>query len=283
MQRSTSHVSPNIRPWLFTTAIVVVFVWLYLPAMNEFIYDWWHDDNYSHGFLIPVISGYLLWRKRDELRSLERTQAPAGAALVAVGLLLQLLGTAAAEWYAVRFSMIVVMSGLVWYFFGTAMLRATWFPIAFLVFAIPVPYTLYRMATFPLQLFSTQMTHGVLAGAGVPALREGNLIHLSGYSLEVVEACSGLRSMITLSALAALFGYLHEGGRASRLVLFCCAIPIAIIANIFRLLVTVLGAAFVSPQFADGFLHEVSGLLVFMVGLTLLYLCERGLAWIGKR
>ncbi len=269
--------------WLPVSALAAVFVLLYWPALNEFVYDWWHDDNYSHGFLIPLISGYLIWQKREVLQNVEIRQNRWGLVLLGFGLALNILGSAAAEWYSVRFSMIPTLMGLVLYFGGSAMLRLVWFPIAFMVFAIPLPYTLFRTLTFPLQLFSTKVTHHLITAAGVPALRQGNILHLPGYSLEVVEACSGLRSMITLSALAAVFAYMTPGGPVRKLLLFSAAIPIAIVANIVRLLVTCLGALLISSSFAEGFLHEFSGVLVFLVGLTLFFMIGSLLEWIGKK
>ncbi len=270
----------SLLPLLLLALAVIL---LYLPAINEFVYDWWHDDNYSHGFLIPVISGYLLWQKRKVLQNVEIRQNRWGLLLLVFGLALNILGSAAAEWYSVRFSMIPTLMGLVLYFGGTGMLRLVWFPIAFMVFAIPLPYTLFRTLTFPLQLFSTKVTHHLITAIGVPALRQGNILHLPGYSLEVVEACSGLRSIITLSALAAAFAYMTPGGPVRKLLLFSAAIPIAIFANIVRLLVTCFGALLISSSFAEGFLHEFSCVLVFLVGLALFFMIGSLLEWIGKK
>lgn len=273
----------NLKAWTPVLLVAGVFIFLYWPALNEFVYDWSHDDNYSHGFLIPVISGYLLWQKKEAILQAEYGRNGLGLAVVIVGLLLNILGTAAAEWFTVRFSMILVLLGLVWYLAGSQVLRLTWFPIAFLVFAIPIPYTIFRTLTFPLQLFSTKVTHEIITAAGIPALRQGNILHLQNYSLEVVEACSGLRSIITLSALSAVFAYMSPGGPVQRSTLFVMAVPIAIVANIFRLLVTTFGALLISSSFAEGFLHEFSGLLVFMVGLTLLFISGAVIKWIGTR
>ncbi len=273
----------SFKSWLPLFLLALAVILLYWPAINEFIYDWWHDDNYSHGFLIPLISGYLLWQKRQALQNVEIRQNRLGLVLLVFGLALNILGSAAAEWYSVRFSMIPTLMGLVLYFGGSAMLRLVWFPIAFIVFAIPLPYTLFRTLTFPLQLFSTKVTHHLITAVGVSALRQGNILHLPGYSLEVVEACSGLRSMITLSALAAVFAYMTPGGAVRKLFLFSAAIPIAITANIVRLLVTCLGALLISSGFAEGFLHDFSGVLVFLVGLTMFFITGSLLEWIGKK
>ncbi|MFQ5753370.1 MAG: exosortase/archaeosortase family protein, partial [bacterium] len=185
--------------------------------------------------------------------------------------------------YSVRFSMIIVIAGMVLYLSGSAYLREVLFPIAFLVFAIPLPYTLFRSMTFPLQLFSTKATYSILTIFGIPALRQGNIIHLTNYSLEVIEACSGLRSIITLSALAAIFSYFSAGGMSKKVFMLGMSIPVAMAANVIRLLVTVFGALIFGPNFAEGFLHEFSGILVFLVGLAMLFFLGSMMKWIGRK
>ena len=259
-------------PLVLLTAVLILLYW---PALQEFLYDWWHDDNYSHGFLIPVISGYLLWKKRDKIKAIEKQGHWAGLIFIIAGLGLTVLGTAAAEWYSVRFSMILVLLGLVLFLAGPKMFKETWFPIVFLIFAIPLPYTIFRTLTFPLQLFSTKVTYVLATNLGVTALRQGNIILLPNYSLEVVEACSGLRSIIVLSALAAIYSYMISGGVLKKTTLFLMAIPIAIFANIVRLMITVFGAQIIGKEFAEGFLHELSGLVVFLTGLFLFFLTEK--------
>ena len=271
------------RSYLPAGVIGLVTLLLYWRAMQEFVYDWSHDDNYSHGFLIPVISAYVLWRKRTEIRDARKKSNVLGLFVLITGLGLNLLGTAAAEWYSVRFSLILVLLGMVLYLWGGQILRQVWFPIVFIIFAIPLPYTLFRTLTFPMKLFSTTVTHHLLAALGIPVLQQGNLLQLPGYTFEVVEACSGLRSVIVLSALAAVVAYMSSGGRTKKIFLFSLSVPIAIAANIVRLMVTALGALLISGDFAEGFLHEFSGLLVFMVGLSSLLIISGALTWIGNR
>jgi len=259
-------------PFALTILVFVGVVVLYWPAINEFIYDWSNDDNYSHGFLIPFISAYLLWQKKDELISVEKKVQPLGLLFLLSGLGLNILGTAAAEWFTLRFSLILVLLGIVIFLWGFKLFAKVWFPIVFLAFSIPLPYTLFRTLTFPLQLFSTKVTAAIISGLGVPLLREGNIIHVPGYSLEVVEACSGMRSIITLSALSAVFANMSSGGSVRKIFVFFLAVPIAVIANVFRLLITTIGAMVVSPSFAKGFLHDFSGMLVFIIGLTFFFM-----------
>jgi len=268
----TTKTQNSLLPLVLLSSVLVLLYW---PALKEFVYDWWHDDNYSHGFLIPFISAYFLWQKREQIKSADIRPHWMGLTILLVGLALAVIGTAAAEWYSVRFSIILVLLGIVLFLGGPSILKTVWFPIVFLLFAIPLPYTLFRKLTFPLQLFSTEVTHTIITALGMSALKQGNLIHLPNYSLEVVEACSGLRSIITLSALAAMFSHLSSGGIIKKTILFATAIPIAITANIVRLLVTVMGALIIGPTFAEGFLHDFSGLLVFLTGLFLFFCSEK--------
>lgn len=275
MQVSAKRVSTI----LFLCLFVAAFTFLYWSALKEFVYDWSHDDNYSHGFLIPLISVFILWQKRERLKNTKCEVNLLGFFVLVCGLALAILGTASAEWYMLRFSIIVVLSGVVLYLLGMNSYKEVWFPIAFLIFAIPLPYVLFRSLTFPLQLFSTKVTYGIISWLGVSALREGNLILLPNYTLEVVDACSGLRSLITLSGLAALFAYYSGEKPHLKIIIFLIAIPVALTANIFRLIVTVLGALLISTDFADGFIHEFSGVFVFFIGLCTFFVIVRLLKW----
>jgi len=263
MNISSNRISRSAPGILLTTALFLLF----LPAINELVFDCSTDDNYSHGFLIPIISGFFLWQKREEISKAKKQVEPLGALVLLTGLGLTVFGTAAAEWFTLRVSLVVVILGIVTYLYGREVLRLTWFPIVFLLFAIPLPYTIFRSLTFPLQLFSTKVSGSILSAIGIPLLREGNILHVPGYSLEVVEACSGLRSMITLSVVAAAFSHILNGGPIKKILLLTLAVPVSVAANIFRLLVTTLGAMLISPSFADGFLHDFSGMIVFTMGL----------------
>ena len=256
------------QKWLIIAFIFILFIIIYWPVIKELMYDWSHDDNYSHGFLIPVISLYFVWQKKELLLiDHQRTGRMWGLAILIFGLLMYIVGTAAAEWFITRVSLLVVLAGIVIYLWGTAVGRKVWFPILFLFFMIPLPYVIYYAMTFPMQLLSTKAAAFVLKLSGFTILRQGNIIHLPNYALEVVEACSGLRSLMTLSALGAAMAYLTQRNLFTGLVLFLTAIPIAIIANVIRIIITAIGAYLISPKFADGFLHEASGLVVFSVGL----------------
>jgi exosortase len=249
---------------------VVLFA-IYLPVFIELVDDWKRDSNYSHGFLVPLVSLYLLWRKRRELAAIPGKITLTGLWVIAAGLFLLLVGTAGAEYFTVRLSFVVLLFGLVWYFGGTRLAKATSVPIWYLVLAIPIPYVIYFAAAFPLQILGTKITTALLHLIGLPCIRQGNIIHLQGYSLEVVEACSGLRSLVSLLALSGVYAYLTQKTTLKKLILFASAVPIALIANVFRIFITALGAYAISPKLAEDFLHELSGLLVclFVFGAIL--------------
>ncbi len=263
--------------------LLLIAILLYLPALREFLYDWYHDDNYSHGFLIPFVSGYLVWQKREVLRAFEIKSNIFGLVILIFGLAIFTIGTAGAEWFVTRVSLIIVLAGILLYLFGKEIIKSIWFPIVFLIFMIPIPYVIYYGLAFPMQIFSTELAFGSLKLIGFSALRQGNIIHLPNYSLEVVAACSGLRSLISLSALSAVFAYITQRSSLKRSVLFLSAVPIAIIANVFRLFVTAIGAVIIGPEFAEGFLHEFSGLLVFVTAIILLIIEGGILNWIGRK
>ena len=254
-------------------AVFGLFIIIYLPVLSGLVTEWYNDDNYSHGFLIPLISGFLIWKKRAHLKELVNPKGDhVGLILVLMGMGLFVLATAAAEYYTLRFSMVITLYGLVWYLLGRKVAIEAWFEILFLVFMIPLPYVLYYSATFPMQLFATKVTVKMLNIIGMSAVRQGNIIHLPGYSLEVAEACSGLRSLISLLALGAVYARISQKGLPRQIILFLSTIPIAIAANVFRILFTTVGAYTVSRELAEDFLHELSGMMVFIVAFIMLFL-----------
>lgn len=263
--------------------LVGIFLILYLPVLINLVTDWDQDANYSHGFLIIPISAYLIWKKRAELKEVHLETCNWGLLLMLGSLLLFIGGVAGMEFFTTRVSMIGLLAGVILYLAGWRFLRAIWFPLAFLLFMIPVPYILYYSATFPLQLLGTKVASGVIGLLGIPHLRQGNIIHLpDNYSLEVAEACSGLRSLVTLLALAALIAYFFQRTKPRALILFFSAIPIAIAANIFRITVTAIGAYGISRKFAEDYIHELSGMIVFAFSLICLLILS-SLLRMGRR
>ena len=244
----------------------------YLPALFDLISDWYNDPNYSHGFLVPAISGYLIWKKREELSEIGQSVRTSGIFIIIAGIFLFIIGNAASEYFTVRFSLVLTLFGLVLFYFGPGIIRRTWFEIAFLLFMIPIPYVIYFSVTFPMQLLASKVTVFLLEGLGMAVIRQGNIIHLAGHSLEVAEACSGLRSLISLLALGAVYGYLTQPRFSGKVILFLSTIPIAVLGNVFRVFLTSLIVYAYDIDVTVEPTHTILGASVFVVAFIMLFI-----------
>ena len=261
----------TVKPFGWQGLLLVgVLLALYAPVLRILLEQWYHDPDYSHGFLVPLLSAYLIWQRRDRLREVPRRPSHWGMVIVFGALGLLVLGSLGAELFLTRFSLLCTICGLVVYFCGGAMLRALAFPMAFLLFAIPIPGVVYNEIVFPLQFIASKFATWTLETLNLfPIMREGNVLILPGMSLEVVEACSGIRSLMSLLALAAGFGYVVERNTIARWILFLAMIPLAIISNGTRVMLTAIMANYMGPQAAEGFMHEFSGWVIFVVATAL--------------
>ena len=273
MEHSMNSIMANVYSHLknhkFTYIILLLIVLFNIPVFIDLVRDWIRDDNYSHGFLIIPISVFLFYRRRKGL-TFPAVSSNWGIALFVVGAIGMIFGVAASEYFTTRFSLVLIITGLSLYYLGKANFRKVWFSFFFLLFMIPIPAVIYYSATLPMQLFASKVTDNLLHLIGVPSVRQGNIIYLKEYTLEVAEACSGLRSLSTLMALGALYGNLTLTGKIRPIILFFSTIPIAIIANIIRLLFTAIGAYAVSTKLAEDFLHGLSGMMVFISALIII-------------
>lgn len=255
---------------------------LYGPVLKLLVLDWWQDPNYGHGFFVPLFVGYILWQERSRWRAVSRQPSNWGllAMLGAIGLLM--VGSLGAELFTSRFSLLVLLGGMVLFLAGWEMLRAVSFPLGFLFFMIPLPTIIYNEATLPLQLLASRLAVHFLQIFQVPALREGNLIFLPNYTLEVVEACSGIRSLMSLLTLAVAYGYWIQERSWMRITLVIMMAPIAIISNGLRIFGAGVLAYRVAPQTAEGFFHLFSGWLVFLCALLFMLLAHRLLRHLAR-
>ena len=259
------------QPAYLTYLPFAALVAVYLPALYELIVTWSQDSNYSHGFLVPLVSLYLVWQKRATLSATPKSIDKGGLALVVFGILLFVIGNGGAEYFTVRVSFVLCLFGLVWYLFGRGIVKQVWFELAFLLFMVPIPYVIYYSLTFPMQLLASKITAGTLSAIGMQVVREGNILNLAGgTALEVAEACSGMRSLMSLLALGALFAYMTQKRFAGKVLLFASTVPIAVAANVFRVFVTALLATTVTPDVTAEPLHSLMGLSVFVVSFILL-------------
>ena len=248
---------------------------LYWSIVRDMAVNWWDDPNYSHGFLVPVFSGYLVWLKRGQLRSIRPQPNWVGFIILLAGIATLILGAAGAENYLMRSSAIIVLAGLVLFHFGTKLFRSVAFALAFLIFMVPLPQIIFNAVTFPLQTVAAESATRALDLLGVPVLRDGNVIHLSHVSLGVSEACSGIRSLISLLAIAVAWGYLSLPSLTARALLVAVAVPVAIVANTSRIVTTGLIAQWVGIRYAEGFFHISAGLVAFLVACAFLLIAHR--------
>ena len=264
------------RSWLWLVAgLVVLVAFLYYSILGFLVQDWWTDPNFSHGFFVPAFSIFVIWQRRKVLASIPVDPSWSGLGIIVLALLVYLLGVIGAELFLSRSSFILLLAGLVIYFLGWGYFRALMFPWAFLFLMVPLPTLVLSEVTFPLQFFASKLASSLLALVGVPVLREGNIIQLPTMSLEVVEACSGIRSLVSLVTLAVIYGYLMESGRAFRVILALAAVPIAIAANSLRVMGTGLLGLYWGPEKAEGFFHTFSGWVIFILALGMLFALHR--------
>ena len=259
--------------WGPVLLIAALLALLYFKIAIKLIYDWYDLPDFSHGFLIPFFAAYLVWDNRVALRSTPIQPTWNGIWLVALGLFELLVGIFGADLFFQRTSFILLAIGLIWTLLGSRMLGRLKFVLFVLCLAIPLPTILFNQITFPLQLFASHIASNLLPlwPLNVPVLQEGNVINLPSTDLEVAQACSGIRSLMSLFTVAVIYGYFLERSTARRVVLALSSIPIAITANVARIVVTGLFVQYWDPQKALGFFHDFQGWLMFIVSLVCLY------------
>ncbi|HEX3969473.1 MAG TPA: exosortase, partial [Edaphobacter sp.] len=240
-------------------------------------YDWYTIPDYSHGFLIPLFAAFLIWDKRKTLNATPIRQTWSGIILVVLSIAVLILGVYGVELFTARMSFIFLLAGLIWTFFGWAMLKELRFALLVLVLAIPFPAIVFNHITFPLQLLASRVASDILPVLGVPTLHEGNVIELPIMKLEVAEACSGIHSLMSLFTLAVFYGYFLEKTTRRRVLLALASIPIAVAANVVRIVGTGLCVQYWDPSKALGFFHEFSGWVMFVVSLVCLLLVHRAM------
>ena len=291
-----------------TFAILSALVFVYATVLVGLTHAWWTDENYSHGLLIPFVIGYILWVERDQLR--QRKYKPSmlwGGAAILLALFALWTGVAGAELFMQRASLVLMLAGVVVYFWGGSLLRLVWVPLCLLLLAIPIPTIIFNKIAFPLQLFASRCAVWSMRLFDIPVLRQGNVIELMPLNsletkkLEVVEACSGIRSLMTLMTLAVVFAYFSfprssngsgngdKSGKRQRFgslrkwgvwrttLLVMSAVPIAILTNALRVSGTGILARYYGVEIADGFFHSFSGWVIYIAAFVLLFAFARGL------
>ena len=259
------------------------FAILYRDVIAKLVQDWWVDDNYSHGFLIVPLALYLAWERRHRFTRAMGRPALSGLGLVIVSLGVLVAGVLGSELFLTRISLLGVLAGALWYLYGFQHLRIMLFPLVFLLLMIPIPAIIFNQIAFPLQLLASRSGEMALVTWGIPVLREGNVIQLVNTSLEVADACSGIRSLISLLTLGIVYGYFMDPRLWSRFFLAFAAIPLAVVANAVRVAGTGIAAHYYGAEAALGFFHTFSGWLLFLVAFLLLIALHRALLFIAPR
>jgi len=249
--------------------VVLAGAWLYSGVVAGLVHDWIHDENYSHGFLIVPLAAYFVWERRARLRSVRPRPTALGLVLVLASLAMLVAGVLGAEFFLARVSLIGVIAGTVLFLAGWEWLRVVAFPIAFLILMVPIPAIVFNQIAFPLQLFASRFGVSAMRLCSVPVLREGNVIILANTTLEVAEACSGIRSLVSLLTLGLVYGYFADSRLWVRVVIAASTVPIAIVANGLRVAGTGVLAHYLGPDVAQGFFHTFSGWLVFVAAFGL--------------
>lgn len=266
---------PGARTALVWLALLAGLAVLYRDVIPALVQAWWTDDNYSHGFLIPPLAAYLAWERRYRFAAVQISGSVTGLVVVLGSLLVLATGVLGIELFLMRISLVGVVAGSVLFLYGWARFRVMGFPLLLLLLMIPLPAIIFNQIAFPLQLVASQFGETVIRAFAIPVLREGNVLVLPNITLEVAEACSGIRSLVTLLTLGIVFAYFVETRIWARSVIVASTVPVAIIANGLRVAGTGVAARYVGVAAAEGFLHEFSGWLVFVVAFSLILLLQR--------
>jgi len=260
----------TLKQGIQVAGVFVLFAATFYPVYPEWFSTLWNQADNSHGLLVPFVSLGLIWIGRDRLRQDEVSTSGAGLVLMACSLGVYLLALVGGVAVMTRIMFVFSLAGMILFLFGWNVFRPLVFPLFFLLFMVPVPVSVIGLVTLPLQSFATRLSSEVIQYCSIPVLREGNMLYFVNSQLEVAEACSGIRSLVAMVMLGTLFGYLSRQPLWIKGLLLLSTVPVAMFANILRISGTGVLAHFFGDQVARGFLHEFSGLAVFIFGFLLL-------------
>jgi len=267
---SSERGQPRLQAFAVVLILAALLGAVYWKILGALVTQWRDDPNYSHGFLVPLFCLYLVWQQRAALRTLSWRGSLVGIPVILTGIGLLLFGDLGAENFLMRSSLIVIVAGLILFHLGLQVFRALLFPLGFLFFMVPLPGVIFYAVTFPLQRLAAEQAAWTLDVLGIPVLLDGNIIHLAQLSLGVTEACSGIRSMISLLAGAMAWAYLLLPGGWSMAVFAAATVPITIFANAARVVLTGLIGQHFGVEYASGFFHEFAGWAIFIFAFACL-------------
>lgn len=262
---------PRPIPWIAIAWFGALLIAGSFPILRHLVEQWLTDDDTTHGFFVPLVAGWIAWERRRQLLSIDFKPAWWGVGVMVWGGIQQYIGWLGAELFLQRTSVLILLMGALLVIGGTALVRALTFPLFLLLFMIPIPAVIYNQITFPLQLFASRVAELSLSFLGYPVLRDGNILELASQKLSVAEACSGIRSLMSLSFLSLVYAYFFDKRVWMRWVLLGATIPIAIIANAGRVTITGILSE-INPELARGFFHELEGYVIFIIAGLMLFL-----------
>jgi exosortase len=255
--------------WTSIAWFSVLLVASYFPILTRLVNQWITDEDVGHGFFVIPVAAYIAWQRKDAILAITRKPEWWGVGLIVWGAVQAFLGMLAAELFLQRSAFLISLVGMLLVLGGRALVKELMFPLMLLPFMIPIPQVIYNQITFPLQLFASSVAEMVLETVGIPVFRDGNVLELASQKLSVAEACSGIRSLLSLTFLSLVFAYFFDNKPWMRLVLFLGTIPIAILANAGR--VTITGVlSEIDPELAQGFFHSLEGWIIFLIALAML-------------
>lgn len=265
----------NYISLLKITFLLTLWCLVIAPVVPAMIKTWLGHSDSSHAMLVPFISMYYAWTKREELARVKFNGSFWGGIFLTLCLALYLLTYVGGIAFGARLMIVGSLIGMIWTCFGWPALRVLAFPLGFLFFMVPIPETLLNIVSFPLQMQATKISTWVISLFSIPVYREGNMLYFVQTQLEVAEACSGIRSIVALTMLSVLLAYMTNNNSGKKAFLVVCAIPVALVANILRVSGTGILAHYYGDKVARGFLHDFSGLVVFVFGFAIMFLLFR--------
>jgi exosortase len=268
--------------WTAVAWFTILLIGVYFPILSKLVLQWSTDDDVSHGFFVPLVAGYIAWQRREKLLNMEWKPAWWGIGLLVWAGVQAYLGMLGAELFLQRTAFLVSLVGVLLILGGTAVVRQLAFPLLLLPFMIPLPTVVYNQITFPLQLFASWVAEKSLYVLNIPVIRDGNILELASQKLSVAEACSGIRSLLSLTFLSQVYAYFFDRKLWMRWVLLVATIPIAIIANSARVTLTGVFSE-IDPSLAEGFFHEAEGWVIFVVALVILVVVHQLLNFLYRR
>jgi exosortase len=275
-------VKPRTISWAAVAWFGLLLIAVYYPILRHLVAQWATDDDVSHGFFVPLVAGYIAWQRREKLLNMEWKPAWWGIGLLIWAGFQAYLGMLGAELFLQRTAFLLSLVSMLLILGGTSLIRELAFPLLLLPFKIPLPTVVYNQITFPLQLIASTVEEKSLEVLNIPVLRDGNILELASQKLSVAEACSGIRSLLSLSFLSLVYAYFFDRKVWMRWVLLFLTVPIAIVANSARVTLTGVFSE-IDPSLAQGFFHEAEGWVIFVVALVILVVVHQVLNFVYRR